>query len=193
MTSRAPQAPWDASSKPEGVEEAWWARLLELRDARIALEQDADGAWARACHLAAAMHGLERDYTAAADRLDQLHGARVALRRTVQRWDLDVLLKYTLENGKVDIPDPREAAATGAVPGVDGGVAETDLDSAQAGTELHGMQHACLLRRMVVEGVNSAVQHRGMDKVRAGGRGHWAQGQLSFSQAQVAECSSWHL
>lgn len=61
MLCYAAQDPWGPEDRPEGLEESWWARLLEHRDTRIDLERRCGGAWARLTLLAAQLDSFERE------------------------------------------------------------------------------------------------------------------------------------
>ena len=157
------QAPWNTDGGPEGLEESWWARLLELRDTRVELERRADDAWQQACLVALAVEGLERDEADAAHRVSEALRRGLQLAEAERNMDLDGMLLYRLSHGQVDVPEPSAALmATAKVVG--GGGSSGGATSSSA---LHAMQGARFLKRTAVERVNDAILVHGADRVRA--------------------------
>jgi len=168
------QAPWSPEECPDGLEESWWQRLLEMRDTRIQLELKGDAAWEVACKMAAALEGLERDEADSERRVEEVNLRQRQLSEAELRLEHDAMLMYPLKNGQVDLPEP--ATGTSGQDGIlllqgkrplklgESVVADNNGDRDPAST-LHATGGACILHRHEVERVNEAIIERGSDKV----------------------------
>ena len=181
--------PFGPNDRPDGLEDSWWSRLLEMRDIRVQLEGQGDAAWAAACRAAAALDGVERDEADAQHRVQEAYLRGMQLEEAERRLELDVMLTYRLTNGQVDVPEPAATAAwTGGKAGQNIKKGRFGLRLPGAITEplssgLHEMDGARILRLAAVERVNEAILERGADKV-------WGRkwyGIVKVSQSQLSQ------
>ena len=170
------QPPFGPEDRPDGLEDSWWSRLLEIRDTRVQLEEQGDAAWTAACRAAAALDGVEGDEADVQHRVQEAYLRGMQLQEAGRRLEFDVLLTYRLTNGQVDLPEPAATAAwTGGQGGRNGGGRKGGFGLRLPGggvaasgppmSGLHALDGARILRLTAVERVNEAILERGADKV----------------------------
>eukprot|EP00798_Chlamydomonas_sp_ICE-L_P016811 gene16811-23093_t len=104
-------APWDSTNqKPDGLDDAWWLRLMEYRDSRIVLEKNALKVWDELCLLAVSLEGVEREVLLLNEQVIAAITRQKQLKTTVQTALLDLGLVYRLTNGQVEVPSTTGAS-----------------------------------------------------------------------------------
>jgi hypothetical protein len=141
------------------MEEGPWFRLLEMRDTKAVLEQQADKAWEKACLLALALEGLERDEAEASSRVQYTLTKIEQLKDAEVLHDLDVMMLYHLSYGQVDLPEASALSSWRNSISVSGELGET-------GDLLHDFEAARFMRQTAVTSVNDVIKEHGADKVR---------------------------
>lgn len=127
--------PLDMLDLPEGLQQAWWDRLIEVREAKIESELRIRAEQAALQEMQGHLERLHQEEREAAEQLREQHGRleRYRAERDALLYDLEIPL--TLKQGQVEVLEP--------VPGDD----------------------SLLLHRSVVESVNAVIKDHGDKKV----------------------------
>ncbi|GAX79865.1 hypothetical protein CEUSTIGMA_g7305.t1 [Chlamydomonas eustigma] len=178
---RLSDAPWEIEERPEGMEEGPWLRLLEMRDTKAVVEQQADKAWEKACLLALALEGLERDEAEASSRVQYALTQIEQFKDAEVLHDLDVMMLYRLSYGQVDLPESSALSSWRSSINISGKLRDT-------GDILHGFENARFMRLTAVTSVNDVIKEDGADKVELLQKLKLLKKSIAFSQWENGQC-----